>query len=64
MGLEATCKEETSRMKNISIESSGGKTIFGVEENFVFTEKSFIYIYIYHPMILQCIVWILRASLI
>jgi hypothetical protein len=40
MGLGASCKKETSRMKNISVESSGGKKIcLWVEENYVFKEK-------------------------
>jgi L-alanine-DL-glutamate epimerase-like enolase superfamily enzyme len=30
MGLRTACKEETLRVKNISIESSGGKTIMSL----------------------------------
>jgi hypothetical protein len=34
MGLGTACKAETSRMKNVSIESSGGRKLcFWVEEN-------------------------------
>jgi hypothetical protein len=40
VGLGTACKEETSRMKNISIESSGGKkNVSWAEENCVFTGK-------------------------
>jgi hypothetical protein len=46
MGLGTACKEEILRMKNVSIESSGGKRkCLWVEENCVFKEK-FLYIYI------------------
>jgi hypothetical protein len=48
MGLGTVCKEGTSRMKNVSIVSSGGKLCFWVEENCVPIEKIlYIYIYIY-----------------
>jgi hypothetical protein len=48
MGLGTACKGEASRMKNVSIESSGKKLCFWVEKNSVFTEKCiYIYIYIY-----------------
>jgi hypothetical protein len=46
MGLGPACKKETSRMKNVLIESSGEKNCLWVEENCVFTEK-FPNIYIY-----------------
>jgi hypothetical protein len=40
MGLGTACKEETSRIKNVLIQSSGGKKLcLLVEENCVFTEK-------------------------
>jgi hypothetical protein len=40
MGLGTACKGETLRMKNVSIESSGGNKIcLCVKENCVFTEK-------------------------
>jgi hypothetical protein len=40
MGLGTACKEETSKVKNVSIESFGGKELcFGVKGNWVFTEK-------------------------
>jgi hypothetical protein len=43
MGLGTACKEEPSRMKNVSIERSGGKKLcLRVEEKCVFAEK-FIY---------------------
>jgi hypothetical protein len=45
MGVGTACKGEAPRMKNISIESSGGKKIcLWVENNCVFTEN-FLYIY-------------------
>jgi hypothetical protein len=47
MGLERVCKDETSRMKTVSIESSGGRKLYlRVEENTVFTDK-FLYIHVY-----------------
>jgi hypothetical protein len=47
MGLKAACKEETLRMKNVSILSSGGRKLcILVDENCVHTEK-FLYRYIY-----------------
>jgi hypothetical protein len=40
MGIGAACKEETSRMNNISIESSGGKECcLWIESICAFTEK-------------------------
>jgi hypothetical protein len=40
MGLGTACKGGTSKMKNVSIESSGGKILcLWVEENYVSTEK-------------------------
>jgi hypothetical protein len=44
MGLGIACKEETSKIKNVSIESSGGKNCLWAQDNYVFTEK-FLYIY-------------------
>jgi hypothetical protein len=39
MGLGTTCKEETSKIKNVSIEGSGRKKFsFGLRKT-VFTEK-------------------------
>jgi hypothetical protein len=44
MGLGTVCKEESSRIKNVSIVSSGGRKLcLWVEENCVPTEK-FLYI--------------------
>jgi hypothetical protein len=51
MGLGTGYKEETSRMKNVSIESSGGKIkkyVFGLRKT-VFTEN-FIHTRIYCNM--------------
>jgi hypothetical protein len=40
IGLGTARKEETSRMKHVSIESSGGKQLCRCfEKNYVFTEK-------------------------
>jgi hypothetical protein len=52
MGLGTTCKEETSRMKNVSIVSSGGgKSCLWVEEK---QKNSCIYISSsYHPLFLD-----------
>jgi hypothetical protein len=52
MGLGTACKGETSRVKNISIESPGGRKLcLWVEENCVFTgtipKYTHIYIYTY-----------------
>jgi hypothetical protein len=44
MGLGTACKGETSRMKNVSIESYGAKKIMSRLRKTVLTEK-FIYIY-------------------
>jgi hypothetical protein len=44
MGLGTACKGETLRMKNVSIESSGGRKVcLWVEKNCVFKENSYIY---------------------
>jgi hypothetical protein len=46
MGLRTECKEETLRIEDVSIVSSGGRKLcLWVEENCVPTDK-FIYIYI------------------
>jgi hypothetical protein len=40
MGLGTTCREETLKMKDVSIVSSGGKKLcLWIEENCVFTRK-------------------------
>jgi hypothetical protein len=53
VGLGAARKEEISRMKNISIESSGGnKLCRWFKENYVVTEK-FLYYYFYYYYIRQ-----------
>jgi hypothetical protein len=45
MGLGTVCKEETLRMKNFLIVSSGGRKLcLWVEENCVPTKNSYIYI--------------------
>jgi hypothetical protein len=58
IGLGIACKEETSRMKNISNESSGGKKLcVWIEENCVFTEKSlYIRIKVLPKNILVCLI--------
>jgi hypothetical protein len=44
MGLGTAGKGETSRMKNVSIESSGGKELrLWVEENCVFSERQWVW---------------------
>jgi hypothetical protein len=48
MVLGTACKEETSRMKNVSIEGSGGKKLYLWVRKTIFTETfTYIYIYIY-----------------
>jgi hypothetical protein len=43
MGLGTACKDETLRMNNVSIVSSGGRKLrLWVEENCVFTKNSYI----------------------
>jgi hypothetical protein len=56
MGLGTICKEETLRMKDVSIVSSGGRKLcIWVEENCVPTEK-FLYMYEENPFVMRFVI--------